>query len=73
MKKEIKTCSICNLTIDTLIDHHLILTEKRGNRTITISNYHAQCFSQKFLIQQQMKEALGNMTNMFQRIKEMNS
>jgi hypothetical protein len=72
-KENLKECKICNFTIDIDNEHHLILDEKRGQKLISKSYYHANCFRERFLVQQQMKQYLNQAQGMIGNLMGVNS
>jgi transcription elongation factor Elf1 len=54
-----ETCKICGLSIEVKVEHHLILQEKIGDIQTAISYYHANCFRDKFLVQDKMQKLIS--------------
>lgn len=68
MKKlKMMKCSICHLSVDQ-DEHYLILHEMNKAQSLSINYYHAKCFAEKMLVQQQIKAMMGDTSKVIKQL-----
>ena len=66
-----KPCEICKLSIETNKERYLVLQEYVGKKRACKFYYHAECFKEKMLAQNQIKNALGVLGQLTNKAQEM--